>query len=123
MALCKAGHIYIVNTVLTKPPKPKFALCVCVNNGFFCWINSLAKSHGKDQLALHAGCHELVTKDCFLDLSRVVKHPGFEMEDAKEFSRISTEFASRIVTRIDAGLFIMPSTHSSIVRETIASLL
>lgn len=123
MASCKLGHVYIVQTVLTKPPKAKFAVCVCAENGFFVWINSNPKPHGKDQMALDAGCHELVTKDCFLDLSRVVQHPTFELDDAKEFPRISANLANDIVLCIDAGLFVMPPAHAGLIRDNMLKLL
>jgi hypothetical protein len=123
MASCKLGHIYIVETVLTKPPKAKFALCVCLENGFFLWINSKPRPHGKDQMALDSGCHELVTKDCFLDLSRVVAHPNYELDDAREFPRIDAALASSIIECIDAGLFLMPKAHSAIVRGNLLKIL
>ncbi|MCH4560323.1 hypothetical protein [Mesorhizobium jarvisii] len=122
MASCKLGHVYIVPTVLTKPPKSKYAICVCPLNGFFVWINSQKRPHGKDQMPLSAGCHPLVTKDCFLDLSRVVQHPGFELDEAKEFDRISGDFASAIVNMIADGLFLMPSVHSDVIFENLAAL-
>lgn len=123
MASCKLGHVYIVQTVLTKPPKAKFAVCVCADNGFFVWINSAPKPHGKDQMALDKGCHELIVKACFLDLSRVVQHPGFELDDAKEFARISDDLAEEIMLCIDAGLFVMPAAHAQIIRENMFKLL
>jgi hypothetical protein len=42
MASCKVGHIYIVPTVLADPPKQKFALCVCVVEGYFVWIKIMS---------------------------------------------------------------------------------
>jgi hypothetical protein len=123
MASCRLGHVYIVQTALTKPPKAKFALCASTERGFFLWINSNPKPHGKDQMALRAGCHELVVKDCFLDLSRVVQHPTYELEDAKEFDRITMAMASDILDSIDAGLFLMPSTHAQAIRDGLLQLL
>lgn len=55
MASCKLGHVYIVQTVLTKPPKDKYAVCVCPVNGFFVWINSKPRAHGKDQMPFGGG--------------------------------------------------------------------
>jgi len=117
MASCKLGHIYIVETVLTKPPKAKFAVCVCIDPGYFLWVNSNPRPHGRDQVPLPAGCHELVTKNCFLDLSRVVQHPTFELEDAKEFARIDQKFAGLIVAAIDAGLFLLPPSQGLLIRN------
>ncbi|MER8979287.1 hypothetical protein [Mesorhizobium sp. M0870] len=123
MASCKLGHIYIVRTALTKPPKAKFALCASVDHGFFLWINSNAKPHGKDQMAIRSGCHELVTKDCFIDLSRVVQHSTFELDDAREFERITVDLANDIIECIDSGLFLMPAKHAQALREGLMQLL
>ncbi len=123
MASCKLGHVYIVPTVLTKPPNDKFAICVCPDNGFFVWINSAARPHGRDQMAIDSGCHELVTHDSFVDLGRVVKHPGFELEGAREFARISSALATAFIECIDAGLFLMPPEHAAIIRANLTKLL
>ncbi|UCI17037.1 hypothetical protein FJ970_18055 [Mesorhizobium sp. B2-1-8] len=122
MAYCKLGHVYIVPTVLTKPPKSKFAICVCPANGFFVWINSKPRPHGKDQMPLKAGCHPLVTKDCFLDLSRVVQHPTFELDDAREFDRISTTIATAMVSMIRGGLFVLPAAHAEVLFENLRTI-
>lgn len=122
MASCRIGHVYIIETVLTKPPKAKFAVCVCIDNGFFVWMNSKPRPHGRDQMALKSGCHELVSKDCFLDLSRVVKHPTFEIEEAKEFSCISAGLADDIVRFIGEGLYVLPSAHADIIRQNLGAI-
>jgi hypothetical protein len=123
MASCKLGHVYIVRTVLTKPPKPKFALCVCVEDGYFVWINSEARRHGNDQLPLAAGCHQLVRHDSYLDLSRVVAHPTHEIEDAREFPCISRDLCNQIVAAIEAGLRVMPARQASTILHNLRSLL
>ncbi len=123
MASCKIGHVYIVDTILTKPPKAKFALCVCIDDGYFLWINSEARRHGNDQLPLAAGCHELIRHDCFLDLSRVVAHPTYELEEAREFPCISRELCRQIVTAIEAGLRVMPARQAEIILRNLRSLL
>lgn len=123
MAFCKAGHIYIVDTVLTKPPKEKFAICICVNPDYFLWINSESRSHGQDQLPLKEGSHRLITHDSYLDLSRIVAHSAAELEDAREFERISQTFARQIVHAIDAGLEVLPDRHAQMIRKTMIMLL
>jgi hypothetical protein len=122
MASSKVGHIYIVDTVLTKPPKAKFALCVCVAEGFFVWINTDMRSHGHDQLAIAAGCHDLVVHDSFLDLSRVVKHPSAELEEAREFPCISNELCAQILAAIEAGLTVLPPRHAAIIKANLLGL-
>ena len=107
---------------MTKPPKAKFALCVCVANGFYVWINSKPRPHGHDQMPLSTGCHELVEHDSFLDLSRVVIHPEYEMDDAREFPMISPGLRDDIVAFIEAGLMTMPPRHASIVLASLKDL-
>ena len=104
MASCKLGHVYIVKTVLSKPPKEKFAMCVCIANGYFFWINTRPAPHGRDQLPLSAGCHELVTHDSHLDLSKIFCHPDWEMDAAKEFPMISESLCNEITAAIETGL-------------------
>jgi hypothetical protein len=122
MASCKLGHVYIVETALTKPPKAKFAICVCVAEGFFVWINTEARQGGRDQLAVVAGCHELVRHDSFLDLSRVVKHQTWELEDAREFPCISAEMARAIIDRVEQGLDLLPPRHAAIITSNLRAL-
>lgn len=122
MASCKLGHVYIVETVLTKPPKAKFALCVCIDNGYFLWINTDPRPHGHDQLPLPAGCYVLVKHDSFLDLSRVVMHPTVEIDEAREFPCISRELRDLIVDAIDAGLTVLSPRHAVIIKTNLLSL-
>ncbi|OHV84136.1 hypothetical protein LCM4573_00015 [Rhizobium sp. LCM 4573] len=123
MASCKIGHVYIVKTSLTDPPKAKFALCVCVEEGYFVWINSDARRHGKDQLPLKQGCHPLIRHDSVLDLSRVVAHPSHELEEAREFPAISKSLCTEIVGKIDRGLSVMPRRQAKVIADNLRTLL
>ena len=71
MASCEAGHVYLVYTVLTKPPKEKIVICVCAAEALFLWINSKSRPHDVGQLSLTATDHAALKHDCFLDCSRV----------------------------------------------------
>lgn len=122
MASCKVGHIYIVRTVLSRPPKKKFALCVCIAPDYFIWINTSARFDGHDQLKLDAGCHELVVHDSHLDLSRVIVHSTQELEDANEFPCISQELRDQILQRLDDGLRLLPPRQAKHIRESLAAL-
>lgn len=122
MASCKLGHIYIVDTVLSKPPKEKFALCVCVADGLFFWINTNAAPHGKDQLPLASGCHKLITHDSHLDLSKVFKHLDHEIEDAREFPCISEALRDEIVAKIEAGLDVLSPRHGALITKNLRSI-
>jgi len=122
MPSCKAGHVYIVFTALTKPPKEKFALCVSQENEWFLWFNTLARPHGRDQMGVMAGCHQLIVHDSFLDLSRVVHHSAIELEAGKEFGCISAELAASIAAFIEHGIELMPQRHIDIVRASMTAL-
>ena len=88
MASCRIGHVYIVFTPLTKPPKQKYALCL---------------SAERDQLLCEAGCHELIEHDSYLDLSRMVTHSQAEIDVGKEFACISTALRDKIVAFARVG--------------------
>jgi hypothetical protein len=123
MASCKLGHVYIIETVLSKPMKEKYAICVCVADGFFLWFNTEARPHGKDQVAAPAGCHELIKHDSFIDMSKMFRHPDFELAGAKEFARISDQLCQAIIDLIDAGPEILPPRHAALIRENLETLL
>lgn len=123
MASCKVGHIYIIDTVLSKPPKEKYALCVCVADNLFLWINTKAAPHGRDQLALSAGCHDLIKHDSHLDMSKLFRHSDWELDEAKEFPPISQALCRSIVDRINAGLDVLSPRHAAVVAANLAALL
>lgn len=123
MASCKLGHIYIINTVLSKPPKEKYAVCVCVADQFFIWINTEPRPHAHDQLPLLTGCHELVKHDSYVDCSKIFRHPDFELDDAKEFARISDDLCKQIIAFIENGVEVLPQNHADLILENLRSLL
>lgn len=92
-----AGHVYIIYTTLTRPPKDKIALCICAIENLFFWINTDPQRHGIGQLPLRAADHDALTRDCFLDCSRVTTFSQSELGGAKTRGAISTELAKRIV--------------------------
>jgi len=122
MAFCEIGNVYIIPTNLAKPPKSKFALCVCTNNNLFVWINTDKRSHGKDQLPLKAGCHELIRHDSYLDLSRLVAHQHHELKNAQKFSCISQGLCTDIIKFIEDGLELMTKKSSDIVLNNLRGL-
>jgi hypothetical protein len=125
MASCKLGHIYIVPTSLVRGPAPKtkFALCVCVAKNYFVWINTDARKDGLDQLEVEAGCHQLITHTSHVDLSRVLVHREYELDEAKEFPRISDDLCRRIIARVEAGLDLLPKKYADTVLANLRSLL
>ncbi|WP_312808758.1 hypothetical protein [Agrobacterium cavarae] len=107
---------------MTKPPKEKFALCVCIADGLFVWINTDPAPHGRDQLPIPKGCHKLIVHDSHVDLSRIVKHPDWEMEEAKEFPCISKQMRDDIVTKINAGVDVLSPRHASLITTNLLTL-
>jgi hypothetical protein len=77
------GHVYVVFTTLTKPPKDKIVLCICDEKNLFVWFNTKAQRHGAGQLKCAAGDHTALTRDCYLDLSRVTTFQPHEIANAK----------------------------------------
>jgi hypothetical protein len=96
MASCEVGHVYVVYTVLTKPPKNKIILCVCAAENLFLWINTKPRPHDVGQLALTATDHDALTHNCYLDCSRVTTFTA-ELASALHRGPISETLAARIV--------------------------
>ena len=92
-----AGHIYIVYTTLTKPPKDKITLCLCADENMFFWINTDPRQHRVGQFALTAADHDALSHDCFLDCSRVTTFSPFELDTTRHRGIISAALAQRIV--------------------------
>ena len=115
MPSCKVGHIYIVFTALTNPPKEKFALCISAEREWFVWFNTNPRQRGDDQLLCRAGCHELIEHDSYLDLSRVVKHSQTEIDAGKEFARISIALRDHILAFASEGLKVMPKGQCGVL--------
>jgi hypothetical protein len=51
------GHVYVINTTLTRPPKKNIVLCVDAKEMLFFWFNTLPRPHGVGQLACSAADH------------------------------------------------------------------
>jgi hypothetical protein len=100
MASCEVGHVYVVYTVLTKPPKNKITICVCAAENLFLWINTKPRPHDVGQFALTGTDHAALTHDCYLDCSRVTTF-GAELTSALHRGPISKALAARIVEFIE----------------------
>ena len=92
-----AGHVYVVHTVLARPPKDKLILCICSVESLCFWINTNPQRHGLGQFALTAADHGALTRDCFLDCSRVTTFSQQELNAAQHRGAISVALAKRIV--------------------------
>jgi hypothetical protein len=93
----KAGQLCVVRTTLSRPPKDKLTICICANENLFFWINTEPRAHGEGQLALAASDHPALSRECYLDCSRVTTFPPLELKAAEIRDVISAELAGRIV--------------------------
>jgi hypothetical protein len=91
------GHVYIVRTTLTKPPKDKIVVCICATNNLFFWINTNPQTHGIGQLQVKSTDHGALTRDCYLDTSRATTFLPLELQGAQGRGTISKALATRIV--------------------------
>lgn len=92
-----AGHVYVVYTTLTRPPKDKITVCVCAADNLFFWVNTEPRRGGIGQIALTATDHQALTRNCFLDCSRVTTFLQSELDAAQPRGPVSSQLAQRIV--------------------------
>lgn len=95
------GHVYVIHTVLARPPKDKITICISAAENLFFWVNTKPRRHGIGQLALVAEDHSALTHDCFLDCSRVTTFAGVELAAAQHRGAISPVLARRIVQLLE----------------------
>lgn len=91
------GHVYVVHTTLARPAKDKITLCICAAENLFFWINTNPPTHGIGQFRLSATDHAALSRDCFLDCSRVTTFPQRELDAAQHRGGISADLARRVV--------------------------
>jgi hypothetical protein len=104
MASVECGHVYVVFTTLTKPPKEKIVLCICEERNLFVWFNTELQRHGVGQLKCASGDHRALTHDCYLDLSRVTTFSAAQIADAKPRGPISDEIKKKVCDMVEAGI-------------------
>jgi hypothetical protein len=122
MVSCEVGHVYIVYTVLAKPPKNKIVICVCATGNLFLWINTKPSSHEVGQFALTATDHTALTHDCFLDCSRVTTFTG-ELDFALPRGPISKALAARVVEFLEeAPPKTLPGKHLKLIMTNLSKL-
>jgi len=119
-----AGHVYVIHTIIAKPPKDKITVCICAADNLFFWINTNPQRHGVGQLPLVAADHSAaLTHDCFLDCSRVVTHPQNELDAALHRSAISPALARRIVEFLENHPpKTLPPRHLKVAIDNLAKL-
>lgn len=117
------GHVYIVFTTLTKPPKDKITLCVCASENLFFWINTQPQRHGVGQFQLCTSDHAALSHDCFLDLSRVTFFQDSALDPERDRGCISRELAGRILEFLEmAPPKTLPGKHLKIAKATFKKL-
>jgi hypothetical protein len=118
-----AGHLYVVRTVLTKPPKDKLAICVCAERNLFLWINTLPRPHGVAQMPLAADDHGALTRACHLDCSQVWTFLPHELAAAQDRGPIDVGVAARLLLFMQTNPpKTMTAKHLQIIVETMAAL-
>jgi hypothetical protein len=122
MASCETGHVYVVRTVLAKPPKPKITICVCDAENLFLWINTEPRTHNVGQFALAAMDHSALTHDCYLDCSRVTTFAE-ELGSALHRGPISESLAARIVEFLtEKPPKTLPGKHLNLIITNLSKL-
>jgi hypothetical protein len=122
MASVECGHVYIVFTTLSKPePKKKIVLCICEVSNLFVWFNTAAQRHGCGQLKCAPGDHPALSRDCYLDLSRVTTFRSIEIANAKPRGPISDDLKKRICCIVEAGIPTLLPVHAKIILRNFSS--
>jgi hypothetical protein len=91
------GHLYVVHTTLTNPPKDKLVICVCDAVPLFLWINTHPRHHGIGQMPLISTDHAALAHNCHLDCSRLTSFRPAEIGGALDRGIISQALAAQIV--------------------------
>lgn len=119
--MLEAGHVYVIFTKLTKPePKHKIVVCISPDPPFFVWFNTSPQSHGIGQLPCSADDHDALTRDCYLDLSRVTTFLFDEIASAESRGPLSDEMKGRICELISAGIETLPPRFARIILENLS---
>ena len=123
-AVIQVGHIYIVSTNLTRPPKDKITLCICSTDNYFLWFNSEARIHGVGQFIVTEADHVALTKNSYLDCSQVTTFPPGELASAQPRGVISRTLAKRLQIYLNANPpRTLPPAHHGKILTMIAALL
>ncbi len=101
------GHLYVVSTTLTRPPKDKLAICVCSERNLFVWINTNPRPHGVGQFKIVGNSHNALTHDSHLDCSRLTTFLPAELQAAQDRGPISNALALAILEFLETD---RPST-------------
>src|SRR5215204_6290761 len=115
------GHVYVVRTTLTRPPKNKIVVCVSAEENLFFWFNTEARRHGIGQLLIAAHSHRALSRDCYLDLSRVTTFLPVELQIAEDRGPISQHLAFEIISAIKARIRTLAPRHAALAINNLSA--
>lgn len=90
------GHVYVIWTNLSRPPKDKIVVCICDQRNLCFWINTKAARHGDGQMVLAGDEHGALAHACHLDCSRLTTFSASEIASARDRGPCSPEFVAAI---------------------------
>ena len=98
----------------TRPHKQKRAICVCPQAQLFLRINSqpLWPPH---HLIFAANC-DFIEKDSYVELSKLVRYFGLDMQQAQYLGRLTRPVALSIMEAVEAAC-TLSQRHKDMVRE------
>lgn len=117
------GHVYVIHTTLTRPPKDKITLCICAAEKLFFWINTSPQRHGVGQFPLVADDHDALSHACFLDCSRATTFSAHELGSSMHRGPISADLARRLVDFLQNDPpKTLPPRHVKVAIENLSAL-
>jgi hypothetical protein len=98
------GDVFQIHTSLVNPPKQKIALYVgrLGSIDLFLWFNTEARRNRPAQMRVAPREAPGISRDCFLDCSRVTTFLQRELEDAVPCGRASRAFLLRVAQEVEA---------------------
>jgi hypothetical protein len=115
------GDIFRVHTTLANPPKQKIVLYVgrLGDIDLFLWFNTEARRNRPAQMQVKPGQAPGISRDCFLDCSRVTTFPQRELEDAVLCGRVNREFLLGVAQEIEARALTLTNAQRKAVAASI----
>lgn len=96
------GDVLRVHTTLANPPKTKIVMYVGrhANHDLFLWFNTEPRKRPA-QMSVSPREAPVITRDCFLDCSRVTTFPPRELKQAEHQGCASAAFLQRVAQMIE----------------------
>ncbi len=113
------GHVYVIYCSFIKIPHEKISLCICNKDHYFFWFNSNPNVPPIDQLAIKAGEHQAISKDCFLDISNIKSFPQSNLDTAKARGPISASMKARLLAALEAIPEQLPARHRQLALKNL----